>query len=145
GGTDPGGVVGGEWAYKGALSGGPHSASYGVSSAGLGLFGPGDVFPGSNLSGPASPAGLEFGITSAGDNPATGNSHVIGGDGPLIKSSVVFTLGGLPAGFDPAARISNVSFQYGTDLSEPNLPGVPEPGAGALLAMAMGFAFRRRR
>ncbi|GJQ30106.1 MAG: hypothetical protein HBSAPP03_19900 [Phycisphaerae bacterium] len=141
--TDPGNVVGGEWAYKGGLSGGPHGAKYGLSSSGLGLFGPGDIFPGSNLEGPASPGGLEYGITSIGDNPATGNTPVTGSNA-LIKHSVVFVLGGVGESFD-LNRIGNVSFQYGTALSEPNTPGTPAPGAAALLGLGSLLIARRRR
>jgi uncharacterized protein (TIGR03382 family) len=137
-----GGVVGGEWAYRAGLSGAPQGAAYGISSSGLNLFGPSDLFPGPNLAGPVSPNGLEFGILSAGDNPGTGNSEVTGGDGPMIKNEVVFRLSGLPVGFDPAASIRNVSFQYGTALTEPNIPA---PGTMALLALGAGLAFRRRR
>ncbi len=144
--TDPGDVVGGEWAYLGGLSGAPHGADYGISSTGLGLFGPGDRFPGTNLAGPpsGSPGGLEYGITSAGDNGATGNTPVTG-DNALIKNSVVFVLSGLPQGFDPAASIGNVSFQYGTDLKEPNYPGVPTPGVGLSACLMSGLALGRRR
>lgn len=147
GATDPGNVVGGEFAYKAALAGAPNGAKYGVSNSGLGLFGPGDVFPGSNLNGPVDPDGPQYGITSAGDNLATGNSTVTGGV-PVIKSAVVIVLGGLPEGFDPMARISNVRFQYGTALSEGNIPGqsfVPAPGTAALLGAGALFARRRRR
>jgi len=143
GGTDPGGVVGGEWAYVGGLSGAPHGAAYGISSSGLGLFGPGDVFPGTNLQGPADPDGIQYGITSTGDNPATGNTPVTGANA-LIKDTVVFTLGGLPAGFNPG-RITNVSFQYGTALDEPNVPGTPAPASAVLGAMGLALAARRRR
>lgn len=142
GGTDPENSVGGEWAYKGGLVGAPHSAKYGVSSSGLGLFGSGELFPGSNLSGPASPNGLQYGITTAGDNPATGNGGLLGT--PIIKNSVVITLGNIGSGFD-LARIGNVSFQYGTDLSEPNIPGVPTPGALGFLAVAPLLTRSRRR
>ena len=69
-----GGSVGGEWAYNNALTGAPGGAKQGISSTGLGLFGPGDRFPGSNLQGPDSLDGLQYGITSAGDNPVTGNT-----------------------------------------------------------------------
>lgn len=144
GGTDAGGVVGGEWAYLGGLAGAPHGASYGISSSGLGLFGPGNVFPGTNLQGPADPDGLQYGITSDGDNPATGNTPVTGTNA-LIQDTVVFTLGGLPVGFDPAALIGNVSFQYGTALTEPNVPGTPGPASGVLGAMAVALVARRRR
>ncbi len=137
--TDPGNVVGGEFAYRGGLSGAPHGAAYGVSSAGLGLFGPGDLFPGSNLNGPASPDGIQYGLTTAGDNPATGNGGI--NSEPLIKNAVLITLDGLPSGFD-LARIGNVSFQYGTALDEPN---IPTPGALSLLGLGGLLAARRRR
>ncbi len=142
GSSDAGGVVGGEWAYKGGMVGAPHSAKYGISSSGLGLFGAGDRFPGNNLDGPTSPAGLSYGITSAGDNSATGNGGLLGT--AVIRNSVVFTLGGISPSFD-LAKICNVSFQYGTDLSEPNIQGnVPAPGSMALLGLA-GLASRTRR
>src|SRR6185503_11805094 len=107
-------------------------------------------FPGSNLQGPASPNGLQYGITSAGDNTATGNTPVTGTNA-LIQNSVVFTLSGLPPGFNPATSISNVEFQYGTDLSEPHFPGVPEPATlvlmagGALLMGRRQWAARKKR
>ncbi len=145
---DPGGVVGGEWAYKSGLSGAPGTATEGISSTGLGLFGPGNRFPGTNLQGPTSPNGLEYGITSAGDDSTTGNTPVTGTQA-LIKNSVVFTLSGFVAG----STFSNVSFQYGTDLSEPNVPGNPDPPGGpnpgvpepsSLLLAGVGMAFALR-
>jgi hypothetical protein len=143
GGTDPGDVVGGEWAYKNHLSHAPYGADEGISSAGLGLFGPYDRFPGSNLQGPASPDGLQYGITSAGDNPATGNMSVTGGNA-LIKDAVVFTLSGLPANYVlTESSISRVCFQYDTQLCN-NLavPGqvIPEPGTMKLAAAGLLFA-----
>jgi hypothetical protein len=49
------------------------------------------------------------------------------------------------------SQISNVSFQYGTDLSEPKLPPgvtppppVPEPAALILLGIGVAAAVRRR-
>lgn len=141
GSTDPGNIVGGEMAYSSGLSGAPGNAGLGVSSIGAGLFGPGDLFPGSNLQGPTSPDGLQYGLTSTGDNMVTGNSAVTG-DFALIRNAVIYRLGGLPLDFDPSTRITNVSFQYGTDLSEPN---IPTPGAVALLGLAGLIAGRRRR
>jgi len=142
GGTDPGDVVGGEWAYLNNLNGAPNGAKYGISSSGLGLFGPGDRFPGTNLQGPDSPDGLQYGITSLGDNLATGNTPVTGTNA-LIKHSVIFTLSGAGANFD-LSRIGNVSFQYGTDLSEPNI-SVPTPGAAGVMVLGAAGALRRRR
>jgi hypothetical protein len=144
-GSDGFGNVGGEWAYASGLSGAPGGATQGISSSGLGLFGSGN-FEGSDLQGPPSGAvdGLQYGITSAGDNPATGNTPVTGTNA-LIKNAVVFTLSGLPADFE-YSKISNVSFQYGTSLSEPNVP-VPEPATMVLLGSGLiGLAvFGRRR
>jgi hypothetical protein len=136
--TDPGNVVGGEWAYAGGLTGTPGSAALGISSSGLGLFGPSDTFPGSNLQGPASPDGLQYGITSAGDNPTTGNSAVTGNNA-LIKNKVIFTFSGMTGYALEDLQIRNVSFQYGTALTEPNVP-VPTPDGGSTVLL-LGMAF----
>lgn len=120
-GQPAGGVVGGEWTYRTGIN--VSGASQGTSSTGLGIFGPGDRFPGADLQAPTSPNGVEYGILSAGDNTATGNSGVLNSGG-LIKNSVIFTLSGLPTGFN-LSGISNVSFQYGTALNEPRIPGTP--------------------
>jgi hypothetical protein len=64
-------VVGGEWAYKAGIHG-PHGQDYGISSTGLDIFGSSGRFPGPNLQGPNAVDGLQFGITSAGDDPASG-------------------------------------------------------------------------
>ena len=147
GSPEVGGGVGGEWAYKSGLNGAPGDNGYGISSSGLGFFGPHDRFPGANLHGPESPAGMSFGIVSAGDDPATGNSPVTGHNGPFIKNQVVFRLGGLPAGFDPFTAIESVTFQYGTSTGEPSFPGtiIPAPGSLALLSLGGLFFARRRR
>jgi hypothetical protein len=147
GASEVGGGVGGEWAFRAGLTGAPGGASYGISAAGLGLFGPHDAFPGANLHGQNGPQGLDYGLLSAGDNPQTGNTPVTG-HFPLIQSGVVFTLSGLPLEFDMAS-IGNVWVQYGTSLSEPSyvvpIISVPAPGAGAALAVGALFAARRRR
>jgi hypothetical protein len=129
-----GGVVGGEWAYGSGLSGAPLSATQGIGSAGFGLFG-GPTFPGPDLDPPApSVNGMNYGILSAGDNLATGNAQVTGGE-PFIKNSVTFTLNATN-GFS-LSSISNVSFQYGTALDEPNIKSVPEPASLMLLGAGL--------
>ena len=139
-------VVGGEWAYLNGLS--QYSANSGISSSGLGIFGPPDLFPGPNLSGPVSPAGLQYGLTSAGNIVTTGNAAVLGNE--LTKNFDTFWLDGLPLGFT-LASISNVTFQYGTALDEGhfgglNGNGIPEPSTIALLGLGLvGFAVARRR
>lgn len=132
-----GGVVGGEWAYLDGLTSAPHGADYGISSAGFGIFGPAN-FPGSNLDGATAVNGLQYGITSQGDNVNSGNAAVTG-QFPLIQYEVIFTLSGLPDDFD-LNRIGNVNFQYGTSLTEPN---IPEPAS--LLLLALGGVLLRRR
>jgi hypothetical protein len=142
----PGGVVGGEWAYLNGLSGAPYDARQGISSTGLDLFGPHDRFPGENLKASNCPNGLEYGITSAGDDGSTGNAPVTGKNA-LIQNEVVFVLEGLPAGFT-LDDVSNVSFQYGTSL---DLDIVPEPGSVmvwvllAALGITAGCRGRRKR
>ncbi len=147
-GPNGGGNVGGEWAFGSSLSGAPGNAGLGTSSSGFGLFGQAN-FNGSNLQGPTAVSGLQYGLTSVGDNLATGNAAVTG-QFALIKSSVVFTLSGNPV-FTAIENytISNVTFQYGTDLSEPHVPGylvaanVPEPTTMSICALLlMSFAAR---
>ncbi|HEY3439476.1 MAG TPA: PEP-CTERM sorting domain-containing protein [Paludibaculum sp.] len=148
-------VVGGEWAYKSGLNvtTGGFTSNYGISSTGVGLFGPGDRFPGPNLQGPDDPGGLQFGIVSKAWLPA-GDNGGLSGSG-FIRDSVIFTLSGLGSNSDLAKLVSNVAFQYGTDLTEPRIPGtpgrtienvVPEPGTYALMgAGLMGLYFLKRR
>lgn len=140
GGTDPGNVVGGEWAYTTNGATFPGGRDYGISSSGLGDFGPGHVFPGSNLEGPASPDGMQYGLLPIGDNVGTMNGGMSGNT--FIKHEVIITMGGLPANFD-LGRVNNVWFQYGTDYNEGGF--VPTPTGAALIGIAGMVATRRRR
>ena len=135
----PAGNVGGEWEWEESFSNpAPQGAAYGISSSGFTLFGSGEMFGPGDLDPPTNVDGLNYGITSAGDNTATGNAPVTGGV-PLIQNSVVFTLTGLPGDFDESC-INNVNWQYGTGLDEPN---IPEPAAVILLSLG-ALALRRR-
>lgn len=140
--TGPAMSVAGEWAYKESLTAAPFGASNGISSSGFGLFGASDRFGSTNLQGPDSPDGLQYGITSAGDDETTGNTPVTGTHA-LIQSEVVFTLSGLPVGFDPFTQITNVIWQYGTNLSEPTIRQLPEPTSLALLSLGALTLLRR--
>lgn len=144
--STPGGDVGGAFAFKytaGGLGGSPAVAQrYGIGSAGLGLFGPPDVFPGANVDGDPGVDGLDYGLVTANHLGTNGNTPVRTRN--LIKNSVTLTLAGLPSGFD-LNRIGGVSFQYGTALNEPRVPGTPTPGTAALMALGGLTAARRRR
>ena len=122
---------------------GPFSSPSGISSTGLGIFGPHDRFPGNNLQGPDSPAGVQFGIIPAADNLLTGNGGLSGNW--LISNRVVFRLSGFSA--EPDAAISDVVFQYGTGLDEPQYGGdIPEPSSFVLAALGLvGLVVCRRR
>jgi len=147
--------VGGEWAFKnqvGVQNDNFNNAGLGISSSGLGVFGPSNLFGGTNLQGPESPDGLQYGITSAGDIKSTGNGAVTGGNA-LIKNSMVFVL---EDGVFDVTKISDVYFQYGTCLDDAGFSGggtstppgpVPEPLTmfSAFVAISgLGVYIRRR-
>ena len=143
GSSGPAGDVGAEWAYLGGLTNAPGGSRYGLSSGGLSdgpMFGPANLFEPSHDLNPNTPGagGLDYGLLSKGDNPATGNAPVTGKD-PLIQYAVVFDLG-LPNGYVLTGNsISDVNFQYGTSVTDPNLPVViiPEPSSAALIGFSV--------
>ena len=119
-GMETGAAVGAAWAGSNVV----------ISNAGLGdLVGVDDVFAGENLDTgfnldePDSPDGINYGIISASGLTVDANNKMK--SEPLINNGVVIKLdftGSL-------ADISNVGFNYGTDVNV-----IPAPGA-ALLAM----------
>jgi hypothetical protein len=140
GGTDPGGSVGGEWAYQWGSNTILFGDHYGLSAVSGGIFDKADLFGGTNLSGASGPDGVDYGITSKTDTAGNNDATLAGI--PLILNQVVFTLGGLPAGFDPSSAVSNINFAYG-----PKPSNVPEPTSLALLGIgsATAWVIRRRR
>lgn len=154
--SDAGANVSGEWAFDDAIL--AYGAHMGISSSALdSLFGAKDRFDvNSNLYGPPSPDGLQYGITSPGDDRDTGTK----GDGGVLKSpltsgSVIFLFN--VTGTLDLNALSKVTFQYGVSLGEPNFAGtlddnggggsdVPEPATLALAGSALlGLAAARRR
>ena len=134
--------LGGEWGYlSGLSSAAPGGANYGISSVGLSTppvdFGGASRFrTDSNLQGPDSTNGDQYGITSAGDNSGTGNPAVTGSNG-LVKNSMVFTLLGIGADYD-LAGVTNVTFHYGSAITDPNIPAsVPEPSTWLLMSLGL--------
>jgi hypothetical protein len=138
-----GSSVGDEWAFGAKLKHAPAGANDGIASLGLGLFSKPN-FPGPKIKTPFN--NLGFGITSAGDNSATGVKPVTG-NYPLIDDSVVFTLA-MPTNY-VLGSITNVEFQYGTTLRGPEVSGilqtgpgttlVPEPASLSLVACGIGL------
>lgn len=139
------GVYGG-WQYKYNTGNNP-SQNQGLGTAGF------NVFDGT-VTNSGLGNGFNYGLVNSGYAPGEGNNPVNGT--PFIRSSVIFTLNGLTS----AVSILNVRFQYGTDLSEPNNPGLlipgsnqetatPEPGSLLLAGIAgLGISLtslRRRR
>lgn len=136
--------VGAEWSFGSKLKHAPAGAQDGIASLGLGLFSKPN-FPGPKINFAFN--NLGFGITSAGDNAATGAKSVTG-QYPLIDDSVVFTLA-MPTNY-VLGSVTNVEFQYGTTLHEPELSGilqtggpgstlVPEPASLSLVAGGIGL------
>lgn len=136
-----GGVVGGEWAYNNNLLGTSFFGQSAIYSAGY--FSGNALFPGDDLEPPVSVDGIQYGITTMFDNAANDNGGIA--TQPFIQNSVDFVLSGLPVDF--AGTISEVTFLYGTSLSENPPPPVPEPGTMMLLGIGMlGLAvFGKRR
>jgi hypothetical protein len=158
--------VGGDWAYKSGLTSSylGSGSYYGVSAAGLNLFGNADIIdpnttpwaPGTSkdgFGGGVPPDGPAMGIIPDGTYSPNGGSTSVNNN-PVIQNAVVFT-------FQITGTITSIDaarFQYGTRLTETHLdatdvrtppPGVaPLPGvavAGFVLLSGVGLKGLRRR
>jgi hypothetical protein len=139
------GTLGQDWQYLSGLSGTPNGQTQGISAVGYGIFGPSGNFC---SSGCQNLQGIDYGLVPtsyvAGSGSGIGSSRVV------IDNSVVFTLSGIPAGFDPNASISNVTVQYGSSTSDDQVTGIkvatPEPASFALFGIgAVLLAVGRKR
>jgi hypothetical protein len=133
------GNVGSQWAYRNGLTGAPLGADEGISSTGLKWFGKKNLFPGPTIPKGGSLNGAQFGLTTIFDFPANDRAGVK--NQSLIENSAVFTFSGLSDAFD-LTNISNVTFQYGTNIKEAGLPGialVPEPTTIMLVGAGLGM------
>ena len=125
--------VGGEWAYKSGLSL-PGRGTQGIGTAGLdGTFGAGDLFPGTDLNDRQAPDGGDFGLVGLASTQWSGEGYDV-----VVKNTTIFVLpfSGTLTG------VQNVSFQYGTSLTE-----VPEPSTLLLLGsglIGLGILGRKR-
>ncbi|MGA2604808.1 MAG: XDD4 family exosortase-dependent surface protein [Verrucomicrobiia bacterium] len=138
------GNVGGEWAYRSDLDYGTSGVVEGISAANLKWFTAKNLFGGPNLEGPKAPAGVCFGLTTVDDLPGNDKGSIR--NKGLIQNSVVFVLDELPLDF-ALADISDVSFQYGTNLkplseiSGAMIAAFPEPSTVALVIVGLMGAF----
>src|SRR5581483_722264 len=111
------GSIGGNWQYKNTA--GPHGATAGISTTGIGQFG-----PTGNFGAPTAPVdGVGFGIVNGlGAHPNGGLNRT------LVNNSLIFDLT-LPAGYT-LTSITDVGFQYGTSTDEPFVTGTTPGGGG---------------
>lgn len=108
---------------------------YGLGTAGLGIF-----------QGIGGSSQQKYGIINGYDSGA--NAPIK--NNPFVNNSATFVLSGLTAGFD-IKKISNLRFQYGTNLNEattyyiappPPPQKVPEPSAAVALGLFAIGGFR---
>jgi len=150
------GNLGDHWEYRfnAAGYGSTTTDKYVIGAAGFtGIIGAGN----SNFNGGtggATSGGLDYGIVGADYIFANANGGVQGAE-PYEKTSVTFTLSGLPDGFDPSTAILDARFAYGTAPDSLLTSGgctdcgqVPEPATLALFGsglLGVGVLRRRRK
>jgi len=133
-------ILGQQWEYlSGISSQAPNGASAGISASGLGnIFGSGNF-----TSSGVMVDGTSYGLVSAGYT-GNGNDGLKGGNGNkttyFIQDSMTFVLSGFNGNL---AGISDVTFQYGTVLSDSSFVGThlaiaPEPNYGIAAAVSVG-------
>ncbi|WP_016949001.1 XDD4 family exosortase-dependent surface protein [Anabaena sp. PCC 7108] len=130
--TNSQGGLGGDVSKPGAVA---VTQKYGLGTAGLGIF--------QGIGGQTQQAyGIINGYDSSANKPITEN--------PFVNNSATFVLSGLPTAFD-VKKISNIRFQYGTNLNEaatyyiappPPPKKVPEPNTAFALALFAVGALR---
>ena len=130
-GVDSNGEIGGEYAYLDGLTVVPTGATKVITAVGLDdIAGPPDLFPGEPLWNPDSPNGLGYGLVAS---LAPDANAAVTGRQPLVQNGVLFTLSGLPTGFDVDGLVADVTFNYGTEFN-------PIPAPGAILLGVIGLA-----
>ncbi len=141
------GDVSSEWAYK---------DGWGISSSGLDdLFGGKDRFSelgdlqntDGDLEKPASPDGLQYGLLPEWVTEADLVGTNLGdGKDALISGCVLFTLTTSNGFALDDIDFSTLSFQYGTSMSQPNIPPIPEPATCTLFGLGLAaLAVQRRK
>jgi len=143
--------VGGEFRYNTGSY--PNGADRGIASAGY--IGGSPNFNGANLDDPNAVAGPNFSIIApiSGQNPFNPNGGL--SSVPVIEGSVEFAMT-FSGGTLTAADLKNVSFQYGTNTSEPRTKAngvgglstngsVPEPATAFLAITGIAVAMKRAR
>ncbi|MBX3111206.1 MAG: PEP-CTERM sorting domain-containing protein [Fimbriimonadaceae bacterium] len=108
--------------------------AYGLSSVGIGIFGPGNLF----ISGGGSPNGDDYNVISAAGHESQPQLNSI----PLVQDTLVNQLN---VASMSESDISNVAFHYGSDINDPTITSVPEPVSLAVLGLGALAVARRRK